>query len=491
HLQKWVTLFSGYILWLMMVYLTDVWELEIVHAAAIINIWTGLIKVLPILFAYLADAFLGNSFVTLFSSFSSMIVRMAALSACYAPFAQEQAEETASTGRSTGWWRTHLVALAALLIAAFVKPWATLFGICAILALLSFLLCLILRVISGFNSPVPRQQGSPLTTIFRVLFAASSKSFYPRPQDMGELYDEPDPLQEELLPHTKGLRCLDKAAIIKSERTLEPQVRKRWSLCKVSEVEETKIFTRTIPVWTTFIVCGLVSSLGATYFLEQAKTLDPRVGKAKTPLILFFWFYDHSRKSFTTGFIPIFLKNRRYYPRIGIVAAMMYATLSCIAAAKVETRRLGVVKNHGLIDDPNERVPMTIFWLLPQFVLLGCLDGIHRLSVYGFSLDQAPKSMTKYLNLFARAFFGLGVMGSVVVVYIVGRISERRTGTNWFQATLNTSRLDNYYWVLASSAAINLVTFILVGCFYHYRKPRDSQLTKVLLPTGFMDDDHI
>ncbi|KAL2906592.1 Protein NRT1/ PTR FAMILY 5.5 [Bienertia sinuspersici] len=519
----------------MMVYLTDVWELEIVHAAAIINIWMGFIKVLPIVFTYLADAFLGKSFVVLFSSFSSMIglgliwmstppvlgksngnctqykpecigeqqkqlfysglvftaLGMAALSACYAPFAQEQAEETTSNRRSMGSCRTYLVALVALAIAAFVKPWAILFGICAILGLVSFLVCLVLRIVFGFNSPIPRPQGSPLTTIFRVVFAASSKCFYLRPQDISELYDkQSDPLQE-LLPHTKGLRCLDKAAIIEAEPTVEQQERKRWRLCKVTEIEETKIFIRTIPMWMTFIICGLVSSLGATYYIEQAKLLDPKLGKINVPLILFFWFYDHFRKSFTTAFFPIFTKNRRYIPRIGIAVAMMYATLSCIAAAKIETRRLGIVKHHGLIDKPDERVPMNIFWLLPQFALLGCLDGIQRLSAYAFSLDQAPKSMIKYFNLFARAFFGVGVMGSVASVYILGKISGKRTGTNWFQSTLNTSRLDDYYWVLAASTAINLVIFILVACFYRYRKSRDSQLVGGLLPAGFMDDDQI
>ncbi|XP_021719781.1 protein NRT1/ PTR FAMILY 5.5-like [Chenopodium quinoa] len=536
RLQKWVNLFSGYILWLMMVYLTDVWELKLIHAAAIINIWMGFIKILPIVFAYLADAFLGNSFVVLFSSFSSMIglgliwmstppvlgksngnctqykpecigeqqkqlfysglvftaLGMAALSACYAPFAQEQAEEAAASNstRRVGWCRTHLVAFAALLIAAFVKPWAILFGICAILGVVSFFFCLILRVCLGVGNPAPRPQGSPLTTIFRVLFAAVSKSFFSRPQDMNELYENPNSLQE-LLPHTNGLRCLDKAAIIEAEPVLEQQVKKRWSLCKVTEVEETKIFIRTIPIWMTFIVCGFVSSLGATYFLEQANHLDRRVGKAKTPLILFYWFYDHFRKSFTSGFLPTMSLSRRYIPRIGIAAAMMYATLACIAAAKIETRRLGVVKSHDLIDKPHERVPMTIFWLLFQFVLLGCHDGIHRLSAYGLSLDQAPKSMVKYFNLFARGFFGLGVMGSVVLVDIVGNISEKRTGINWFQSTLNTSRLDNYYWVLASLAAVNLVIFIVAACFYRYRVPRDGQLEKGLLPVGFMDDDHI
>lgn len=242
----------------------------------------------------------------------------------------------------------------------------------------------------------------------------------------------------------------------------------------------------------TYIVCGIVSSVGATFFLEQANNLDRRVGKAKAPLILFFWFYDHFRKSFTTGFMPTFALSRRYIPRIGIAVAIMYATLSCIAAAKIETRRLGVVMRYGLIDRPNERVPMTIFWLLPQFVLLGCLDGIHRLMAYGFSLDQAPKSMVKYFNLFGRGFYGLGVMGSVALVQIVGKISEGRTGTNWFQSTLNASRVDNYYWVLASMAAINLVIFVVVSWLYRYREPtREGQLPEGLLPAGFMDDDHI
>lgn len=73
-MQSWVNMFASYILWLMMVYLTDVWGLELVHAAGTINIWMGLIKILPIVFAHLADAYLGNFLVVLFSSLSSMIV---------------------------------------------------------------------------------------------------------------------------------------------------------------------------------------------------------------------------------------------------------------------------------------------------------------------------------------------------------------------------------------------------------------------------------
>ncbi|KAL2932263.1 Protein NRT1/ PTR FAMILY 5.5 [Bienertia sinuspersici] len=483
--QKWVNIFANYILWLMMVYLTDVWELELVHAAAIINIWMGLIKVLPIVFAYLADAFLGNFVVVFFSTLSSMIglgliwmstppvlgnsngnctqykpecigeqqkqllytglaftaVGMAAHTACYAPFASEQAEGGGGGGVVASdscdcyvacccvGCRIHLIAFVALLVASFVKPWATLFGICAIVGAISFIVCFILMLISCYNNSISRPQGSPLTTVFRVLFAAFSKSFYPRPLDPSELYEKTNITHHELLPRTENLRCLEKAAIIKDEPSLQEQEKKRWNLCEVTEVEETKLAIRTIPIWMTFIVCGIISSLNATYFLEQAKTLDPRVGKAKTPLILLFWLYDHFKSWFFPNFclLRYFVTHNndtRYYyynsPRVGIIIAMMYATLSCIAAAKIETRRLGVIKVDGLIDE--KIVPMTIFWLLPQYALLGGLDGLYSLFAYNFSVDQAPISMIKYFHLFARGFFGLGVIASVVSVYIVGRL---------------------------------------------------------------------
>ncbi|KAL2932307.1 Protein NRT1/ PTR FAMILY 5.5 [Bienertia sinuspersici] len=396
----------------------------------------------------------------LYAGLAFTAVGMAAHTACYAPFASEQAEGGGGGGVVASdscdcyvacccvGCRIHLIAFVALLVASFVKPWATLFGICAILGAISFIVCFILMLISCYNNSISRPQGSPLTTVFRVLFAAFSKSFYPRPLDP-------------------------------NEPSLQEQEKKRWNLCEVTEVEETKLAIRTIPIWMTFIVCGIISSLNATYFLEQAKTLDPRVGKAKTPLILLFWLYDHFKSWFFPNFclLRYFVTHNndtRYYyynsPRVGIIIAMMYATLSCIAAAKIETRRLGVIKVDGLIDE--KIVPMTIFWLLPQYALLGGLDGLYSLFAYNFSVDQAPISMIKYFHLFARGFFGLGVIASVVSVYIVGEISKAITGNNWFQNTLNSSRLDNYYWVLATLSALNLVIFVILTCFYHYLDPR-------------------
>ncbi|KAL2500551.1 Protein NRT1/PTR FAMILY 5.5 [Forsythia ovata] len=149
---------------------------------------------------------------------------------------------------------------------------------------------------------------------------------------------------------------------------------------------------------------------------------------------------------------------------------MIFAILCCITAAKVENRRLGVVQKHGLIDKPDETVPMTMFWLLPQFLLLAALDGIFECSAVMFFIGQSPLSTRRYLPLFVSGVFGVGVLGSVLSVYVTGKISERGGKLNWFQHTLNRSRLDKYYWTLAWLAAINLVIFIVVAIFYRYKE---------------------
>ncbi|KAM7461398.1 hypothetical protein LguiA_029519 [Lonicera macranthoides] len=149
---------------------------------------------------------------------------------------------------------------------------------------------------------------------------------------------------------------------------------------------------------------------------------------------------------------------------------MIFSVLCCITAAKVEIRRIGVIRSHGLLDKPKEDIPMSLFWLLPQYLLLAALDGFSQASITGFFENQAPPSMKKYLLYFTNGVLGLGTMGSVLSVYIVGKVSEKGGITNWFRDNLNESRLDRYYWTLAGLSAVNLVVYILVASFYSYRE---------------------
>ncbi|XP_059311603.1 protein NRT1/ PTR FAMILY 5.5-like isoform X2 [Lycium ferocissimum] len=57
---------------------------------------------------------------------------------------------------------------------------------------------------------------------------------YVKPADGSQLYNLSNP-GTQCLPHTNGLRCLDRAAIILPDQTLEQQLRNRWRLCSIPE----------------------------------------------------------------------------------------------------------------------------------------------------------------------------------------------------------------------------------------------------------------
>lgn len=268
-------------------------------------------------------------------------------------------------------------------------------------------------------------------------------------------------------------RCLEKAAIIKPSTTLPQDVKNSWRLCSVSEVEDTKIIVRMVPMWTTFIVCGIVSSFGNTYFIEQASHMNRKVGKWKVPLQVLLLLSLWSKCSiFGSRAKCLLQKYGKHGPSVGIAVAMIFSVLCCTTAAIVELRRLKVIEKHGLLDKPESNIPMSVFVLLPQFVLLAGLDTFFEMSVDKFYKDQSPKCMSNYLTCFAKGVSGLGFMCNVLLVYVVGEISENG-GKNWFQSTLNRSRLYRYYWVLVVLSSMSLVVFVLVACCYRYKEPNE------------------
>lgn len=188
--------------------------------------------------------------------------------------------------------------------------------------------------------------------------------------------------------------------------------------------------------------------MGNTFFIEQA-----------TDLNLYFWFIELSitalplLQTATKLLLHIPMELCSLEPLLGTSVSMIFATLCCITAAKVETRRLSVVSTEGVIDEPDVIISMSIGWLIPQFILLGMAEGFSGSCMAQF-FKQLPGRASKYSEGIAQSVNGVGVLCGVLSVYIVGQIQPA-----WFQSTLNTSRLDNYYWTLAALSAANLVLF--------------------------------
>ncbi|KAI3675321.1 hypothetical protein L1987_84910 [Smallanthus sonchifolius] len=557
-------LLSAFAMYVMMNYLTNVWNLSITHAAGIINIFDGITSALVIVFAFFVDAFLGDLYmlvlstiaysvglgllslstptffgpcsrykeecighkqkVMFFAALPLIAVGMAghvvssrsfleqqyearapvaeaetpAVAAAETPAeaaapavaeaqSQSQSQAQAQAQEEVGMpgsfvsllsssslqpvitvfisiiaFGIGLVTGAAILITLlYVKPWSIQFGLPAI--------CTVTATLLFFSGYGQYKYIKPEWSPFRVFVAAATKDFQ-QVEQFTLIYNDDD------TQSTSNLRWLDKAAIKFPDQAMS----KSWTLCTVREVEDTKTGIRMVPKLLTFMGTGVVLSLGNTYFIEQANHMDRKVGKIKIPIPFFklwdtpignlFGFllkmmfasntFDAARNNFDAMSVDVRLEMR---PAPTLIAlGMVWSVLCCIIAAAVETKRLDVIRNHGLLDKSNERIPMTVFYLLPQYLLLGVVREYINSGLESFLKENVPESMHKYLLHFQKFVLGIGSLANVLLVYVVGKASETNNNPNWFQHTSNKSRLDRYYWTLAALSAFNLVIFAIV-----------------------------
>ncbi|KAL3617531.1 hypothetical protein CASFOL_037852 [Castilleja foliolosa] len=506
----WADILVAYALFVMQNYLTDVWKLSFTHSAGILNIWGGISMILPVFFLFLVDSILGNFTMLVFSSIAYTLgigfvamstppvlanstgtckqyeahcigntqkilfytgmgliaVGIAGHLVSVHPFLEEQKDKPNNDKNTRkdilklpGFTLVVLIPVVGAIALPYIKPWSVRFGIPAIFTVVATLCFLT----GWFTYDKVEPQGSPITNVCRVFVAVVFK--ISEPFDAKRLYKKDD----ESFSRTRFLRCLEKAAVTLPDVKLEDQVNHRWRLCSISEVEDAKIAVRMVPMWLTFVVCGIVSSTGNTYFIEQANHMNRNIGKWKLPIPILLLLFTWAKSTFASLASCFLTISKKYAPPLGIGISMIFSILCCITAARIENRRLGVITRHDLVHKPEEEIPMSVFWLLFQFFLLAGLDSFFEKSVVAFYDDQSPESMQKYLGFFTKGVSGLGFMCSVVSVYVVGRVSERGGKMNWFQFTLSRSRLDMYYWVLAGLSSVNLVVFVLVASCYRYK----------------------
>ncbi|XP_047309625.1 protein NRT1/ PTR FAMILY 5.5-like [Impatiens glandulifera] len=466
----WADLLALYVMWMMMFYLTNVWKLGFTHAAAIVNIFTGAWTMMLLPMEYLVDAFMGSYLILLLSSISyslgmgflwmstpPILGKSHGLCGEYLPECigdEQRVLFYAGLALIAIGLSGHLVSLGPFTAAQFTEDMLENMTVREGLVVSVRVVCVVYG--GGYISVL---------------------CWFVRPKNVKDLYEIPDLDEHQLIPHSRSLRCLDKAAIILPRISTEEQAKNRWRLCRVTEVEEIKMCLRLIPIGIIFIFYGVVSAIGNSYFLIQSNHLNEKLGRLPIPATLLFVIYDSSKTQFGDLYYKLANKlggsgSRHYAPPIGIAISMIFSVICCVVAAKVEARRLGIVISHGLIDKPDDKIPMSIFWLLPQFVLLGAVDGILETSLCDFLMDQVGPSMQGHILQFAFGVLGMGHMGSVLAVYVAGKVSEKVGKTGWFQHTLNKSRLDKYYLTLAWLSAVNLGIYVVMALLFAYQKSR-------------------
>lgn len=268
------------------------------------------------------------------------------------------------------------------------------------------------------------------------------------------------------------LRCLDKAAIknINTSASSPP--------CTVTQVEGTKLVLGMIMIWLVTLIPSTIWAQINTLFVKQGTTLDRSLGSNfKIPAASLGSFVTLSMllsvPMYDRWFVP-FMRKKTGNPR-GItllqrlgIGFVIQVTAIAIAYA-VEVRRMHVIRLHHSME-PKEIVPMSIFWLLPQYVLIGIADVFNAIGLLEFFYDQSPEDMQSLGTTFFTSGIGVGNFLNSFLVTMVDKITGRGGGKSWIGNNLNDCHLDYYYGFLLIVSTLNLGAFVWASSRFIYKK---------------------
>lgn len=323
--------------------------------------------------------------------------------------------------------------------------------------------------------------GSPLTRIAQVLVASFRKWNTPVPRDKSGLYEVQDKESviegSRKLEHTDGFRFLDKAAVETVNDKSTDGYNNPWKLCTVTQVEELKAVVRILPIWASGIIFATVYSQMSTLFVEQGDTMDISLGPHfKIPpaslsifdtLSVIFWVPVYDRL-----IVPLARKytgHQRGFTqlqRMGI--GLVISIFSMVIAGLVEIKRLNMVKKHNYYE--RLHIPMSIFWQVPQYFLIGASEIFTFIGQLEFFYDQAPDAMRSLMSAVSLTTVALGNYLSTLLVTIVTDITTRDGKKGWIPDNLNYGHIDYFFWLLAILSTLNFLVYLLISRWYTYKR---------------------
>ncbi|XP_057982945.1 protein NRT1/ PTR FAMILY 8.1-like [Malania oleifera] len=489
--------------------------------------WSGTCYITPLIGAFLADAYLGRYWtIASFSVIYCLGMTLLTLSAsvnglkpscdngvchptaaetavfftalylialgtggikpCVSSFGADQFDETDESEREKkssffNWF--YLSINVGALIASSVLVWIQMnvgwgwgFGVPAV--------AMAIAVVSFFSGSrlyrIQKPGGSPLTRIFQVVVASVRKIHIKIPADKSLLYETPDEesniIGSRKLQHSDELRFFDKAAVESQDDHIKGSTNP-WSLCTVTQVEELKSIIRLLPVWASGIIFATVYSQMSTMFVLQGNTMDQHMGPhfeiPSASLSLFdtlsviFWapVYDQIIVPFARKFTG-HERGFTQLQRMGI--GLVISFLSMVTAGTLEVVRLGIVRRNNYYD--LKYLPMSIFWQVPQYFLIGCAEVFTFIGQLEFFYDQAPDAMRSLCSALSLTTVALGNYLSTLLVTIVSKVTTRHGRLGWIPDNLNRGHLDYFYWLLAILSVLNFFLYLWIANRYTYKK---------------------
>eukprot|EP00249_Psilotum_nudum_P023799 c28984_g1_i4 orf=563-2095(+) len=505
-----------------MSYLTKRYNMRHVAGATVLNVSFGTSSMTPLLVAYLSDAYFGRFWAVVLSCFcnllGSLFLTISAVSSSLRPGPQQEAaggqlaflftallfnaigggglwactsafgadqfnksgpEDKKQVQSFFNWYYffTYIGTLLGSTVLVYLQEnmgWVWGYGVPAVASFLSLLIFALGFPFYRYVDPT----GSPFTRLAQVVVAAFRKRNLSLSSDSDELAQ--DRTENSLLggtkrPPTTQFKCLDRAAV----RTKEDFGGNPWRLCTVDQVEEFKALIKLIPIWFSCLLSATALSGHKLFVVPQANTMDRHLGSsfqlpaASLPIFgsitFLLWVPIYDRL-----ILPIARKVTGHQrgitmlQRIGI--GFCVSILELAVGGLVESKRRAVARSTGFIDKPYNTIPMSVFWLAPQFCLHGLGESFWAVGELDFFYDQLPATMRSMAAAIYWLSSGIGhYMGTVILVAVHRMTGHHGHEEDWLGNNLNTGHLDYFFYLLGMVEIVNLVFFLVISRWYTYK----------------------
>ncbi|RDX63083.1 Protein NRT1/ PTR FAMILY 4.5, partial [Mucuna pruriens] len=350
--------------------------------------------------------------------------------------------------------------------------WDWSFTVCTITILFAILSICMGKSLYRNNTP----KGSPLFRIIQVFVAAFRNRKLEIPDNTDQLHEihrKQGGDEYEILKRTNQFRFLDRAAIAESSTGAGP-----WRLCTVTQVEETKILIRMLPIIFSTIFMNTCLAQLQTFTIQQSTTMNTKIVGFKVPgpslpvIPLLFMFvliplYDRF-------FVPLARRitgiptGIRHLQRIGI--GLVLSAVSMAVAGFVETRRKSVAIQHNMVDS-TEPLPISVFWLGFQYGIFGAADMFTLIGLLEFFYAESSAGMKSLSTAISWCSVAFGYFTSTVVVEVVNKVSGGWLASN----NLNRDKLNYFYWMLSAISVVNFGFYLVCASWYRYKTVESDQ----------------
>ncbi|TYI22845.1 hypothetical protein ES332_A06G129200v1 [Gossypium tomentosum] len=251
--------------------------------------------------------------------------------------------------------------------------------------------------------------GNPLTRVAQV-FVAAFRKWNVAPATADALYEVEGPESaikgSRKIPHSDDFKFLDKAATITQYDLCGRK--DPWRLCTVTQVEEVKCALKMLPI--------LALRLSGS---PKGLTELQRMG-------------------------------------IGLVMGMM----AMIAGGVTEIQRLKLVR-------PGEKKSrLSIFWQVPQYVLVGASEVFMYVGQLEFFNGQAPDGIKSFGSSLCMASISLGNYVNSLLVSMVMGTTARDDSPGWIPADLNQGHMDRFFFLIAALTALDFIIYVFCAKWY-------------------------